>query len=68
MIVRRRPGARACTAQVRYDDQGRAVESRSIGVDRHVTRGTSLAVYYTAGPHAEKAECGNKPAYAGCPA
>ncbi|TFV63134.1 DNRLRE domain-containing protein [Geodermatophilus sp. DF01-2] len=54
------------SALVRYDAQGRAVESRGIGSTGSDAR-TNLAVYYTAGPNGQQAACGNKPAYAGLP-
>lgn len=60
------PGGAQLTALIRYDDQGRAVESRRSGSSGS-DAGTSLALYYTAGPHPQQAACGNKPAYAGLP-
>lgn len=54
------------SALVRYDTGGRAVEPRGIGATGNDAR-TNLAVYYTAGANPQKAECGNKPAYAGLP-
>ncbi|TYP90610.1 DNRLRE domain-containing protein [Blastococcus xanthinilyticus] len=54
------------SALVRYDDQGRAVESRGIG-STGKDASTNLAVYYTAGANAQKSECGNNAAYAGLP-
>ena len=51
---------------MRYDAQGKAVESRGIGASGSDAR-TNVAVYYTAGPNTQKAECGNQPAYAGLP-
>lgn len=54
------------SALVRYDAQGKAVESRGIGSNGQDAR-TNIAVYYTAGPNPQKAECGNKPGYVGLP-
>lgn len=55
------------SAYVRYDAQGRAVESRGIGASGSDAR-TNLALYYTAGIHPQDNQrCGNKPAYAGLP-
>ncbi|TQN42635.1 RHS repeat-associated protein [Blastococcus colisei] len=54
------------SALIRYDGQGRAVESRGIGATGDDAR-TNIAVYYTAGPNLQRAECGGKPAYAGLP-
>ncbi|TKJ19010.1 DNRLRE domain-containing protein [Blastococcus sp. CCUG 61487] len=54
------------SAFVRYDAQGKAVESRGIGANGTDAR-TNIAVYYSAGPNPQRAECGNKPAYAGLP-
>ena len=60
------PGGANQTASIRYDTQGRAVESRrpgSTGSDA----GTTRAAYYTAEPHPERLECGDQPAWAGLP-
>ncbi|MFP5372381.1 MAG: hypothetical protein ACLGI3_16760, partial [Actinomycetes bacterium] len=60
------PGGANQTASIRYDDRGRAVESRrpgSTGADA----GTSRAADYTAGAHPERPECGNRPGWAGLP-
>ncbi|WP_155858948.1 DNRLRE domain-containing protein [Candidatus Blastococcus massiliensis] len=59
-------GASPLSAYVRYDAQGKAVESRGIGANGQDAR-TNLAVYYTAGPNPQQHECGNKPGYAGLP-
>lgn len=48
----------------RYDDQGRAREGRKVdstGADA----GTSLSIFYSAGPNSEDAACGNRPEWAG---
>ena len=60
------PGGANLTAGVRYDAQGRAVESRRMGA-ADADAGRARAAYYTAGAHPERAECGNKPAWAGLP-
>ncbi|MDK3257512.1 DNRLRE domain-containing protein [Blastococcus capsensis] len=59
-------GGANITARVRYDAQGRAVESRKHG-STGTDAGTTRAAYYTAGAHPERAECGGKPAWAGLP-
>ncbi|UOY03791.1 DNRLRE domain-containing protein [Blastococcus sp. PRF04-17] len=51
-------------AFVRYDDQGRVVESRRTG---STGASTNRAFYYTAGAQPARPECGNKPVYAGLP-
>jgi RHS repeat-associated protein len=54
------------SAAVRYDAQGRPVESRKPG-SSGTDAGTTRTAYYSAGPNSDRAECGNKPAYAGLP-
>ncbi|MGY1843129.1 polymorphic toxin-type HINT domain-containing protein [Modestobacter sp. SYSU DS0875] len=60
------PGGANLKALVRYDAQGRAVESRRSG-STGTDAGTNLALYYTAGTHPTNPACGGKPAYAGLP-
>lgn len=59
-----RPGALPST--IVFDDRGRPVRSSlpgSTGSDA----GTTMSVYYTAGPNSADATCGDKPAWAGLP-
>lgn len=60
------PGGANQTASIRYDADGRAVESRRPGSDGS-DAGSTRAAYYTAGLHPERPGCGNKPAWAGLP-
>jgi RHS repeat-associated protein len=61
-------GGLAVTARVRYNDQGRAVESREAG-SSGTDAATKRTTYYTAGanPDPKAAECGGTPGYAGWP-
>ena len=61
------PGGAAVTAKVRYDEQGRAVESRKAG-STGADAGTSRAVYYTAGAHGDGRSAATRPPTPVCPA
>lgn len=60
------PGGKNLTARVRYDEQGKVVESRKAGSDG-TDAATVRSIYYTAGANSADAACGNVPAYAGLP-
>ncbi|KGH48142.1 hypothetical protein IN07_03530 [Modestobacter caceresii] len=64
VIVDAGPGGANVTAKVRYDAQGRAVESRKAG-STGTDAGTTLTVYYSAAANAQFPECGGKPGIAG---
>ncbi|WP_143532198.1 RICIN domain-containing protein [Saccharothrix sp. ALI-22-I] len=51
-------------AATKYDDQGRARESRKIG-SNGADAGTTRSVFYTAGANPDDAACGNRPEWAG---
>ncbi|WP_157519524.1 RHS repeat-associated core domain-containing protein [Modestobacter sp. Leaf380] len=53
-------------SRVRYNVQGRAVESRKVG-STGSDAGTVRSVFYTAGANPDRSECGNNAHYAGLP-
>lgn len=57
-------GGANVTSRVRYDDRGRAVESRQAG-STGSDAGTKLSFYYSAVANPAAPECGGKPGYAG---
>jgi len=58
------PGA--LTSSVVYDTRGRAIRSSKPG-STGADAGTTVAVFYTAGPNPDDAACANKPEWAGQP-
>ena len=59
-------GAAAVTSYVKYDANGRTLESRRPSVAGVADWGTQT-LYYTAGPNPSDAACGNRPEWAGQP-
>ncbi|TWH72141.1 intein/RHS repeat-associated protein [Modestobacter roseus] len=64
VIVDAGAGGANVTAKVRYDAQGRPVESRRAG-STGTDAGTTLTVYYSAAVNAQFPECGGQPGTAG---
>ncbi|MEU3457468.1 LamG-like jellyroll fold domain-containing protein [Micromonospora sp. NPDC006766] len=60
------PGGQNLTAYTVYDSVGRVIKSWGIGSSGSDAKGSST-IYYTAGPNASQASCGNKPEWAGQP-
>ncbi|MFJ8577241.1 LamG-like jellyroll fold domain-containing protein [Micromonospora sp. NPDC093277] len=58
------PGGRNLTAYSVHDSAGRILKSWGIGSSGSDAKG-SHTIYYTAGPNASQASCGNKPEWAG---
>ncbi|MFU8870394.1 LamG-like jellyroll fold domain-containing protein [Micromonospora sp. SL4-19] len=60
------PGGRNLTAYTVHDSAGRVTKSWGIGSSGSDAKG-NYAIYYTAGPNASQASCGNRPEWAGQP-